>query len=188
MTRGRAWWRFHVLWRGDSWLLTWHAPWCRVCEHPGSGWRFERAPGYLAGLGFELSYPTREDGPPAIRTEAEHADALCEIDSILGQHGGEEPDGPDGERLTRLTALVEAYERSQLRHQLGEDRRSPRQRAFDHVESELRRLDVESVVLAEGTVTLGTGRGERDDPSRGGADTLLGAFEALEAERRDRHE
>ena len=51
-------WRYLVLWHGGSWMLTWHAPWCRSCEHPSSGWRFVRNDGYLAGFGLELSYPT----------------------------------------------------------------------------------------------------------------------------------
>jgi hypothetical protein len=58
---------YWVLWHGGSWMLTWHAPWCRdadcVLGEP-RGWRgllqFRREPGYLRGLGFELSYPDRE--------------------------------------------------------------------------------------------------------------------------------
>lgn len=53
-------WGHFTLWHCGNWLLTWHAPWCRRCEHPTAGRGFKRLPGYIAGLGFELSYPTRQ--------------------------------------------------------------------------------------------------------------------------------
>jgi hypothetical protein len=50
-----------VIWQGRGWTVTWHAPWCKRCDCVGAGWRFERAAGYLAGLGFELSRPSARD-------------------------------------------------------------------------------------------------------------------------------
>ena len=43
-----------------------------------------------------------------IRTEAEHDEALCEIERLWGAPVGT----PDGDRLDVLIALVEAYERA----------------------------------------------------------------------------
>jgi hypothetical protein len=50
-----------ILWHGGSWLLTWHAPWCRDADCVlDRGWRgllrFAAEPGYARGLGFELSW------------------------------------------------------------------------------------------------------------------------------------
>lgn len=58
-----------VIWHGGSWLLTWHAPWCRDLECPLGEprglrglMRFDRAPGYVRALGFEFSCPDRAEG------------------------------------------------------------------------------------------------------------------------------
>jgi hypothetical protein len=48
--------RHLVLWHGGSWMLTWHAPWCRSCDVPSAGRSFRWERGYVAGLGFELSH------------------------------------------------------------------------------------------------------------------------------------
>ncbi|MDB4973427.1 MAG: hypothetical protein JWN48_1768 [Myxococcaceae bacterium] len=48
--------RYLIVWQRRDITLTWHAPWCRRCDCPGAGWRFERDGGYVSGLGFELSF------------------------------------------------------------------------------------------------------------------------------------
>jgi hypothetical protein len=115
-------WRYLVVWQGGSWVLTWHAPWCWRCEHPGSGWRFRWSRGHVAGLGFELTYTTAEDAASTkpLQTEAEHAEAMRELDAILARWGGGEPPPGDADahRLQQFVILAEAFERWHPDHRI----------------------------------------------------------------------
>jgi len=74
--------------------------------------------GHVAGLGFELTYPTPEDAQSRSRPEPSTPTRSASLDAILAANGWQEREGADRERLEQLITLVEAFERWHPDHRI----------------------------------------------------------------------